>query len=189
VVTVEKKRIELRLLGDPLPDKLAPLVLTLATAMPKGERVDWLVEKACELGVSRLQPILTSRSVVDPGSGKLDRLRRGVIEACKQCGRNRLMEIKSPIAWGDLLSEGTEAIGLVAHPGGASFENWPENSEGTSVTLAIGPEGGFSEAEIDAAVVLGWTLVSLGATILRIETAGLAGICRLMAIAESAQVH
>ena len=69
--------------------------LTLATAVPKGERFDWLVEKATELGVDRLVPIVTERSVVDPRAAKLDRLRRVIVEASKQCGRNRLMDARS----------------------------------------------------------------------------------------------
>ena len=72
-------------------DHLPPCRLTLASAVSKGERFDWLVEKATELGVERLIPIVTDRSVVEPGVGKLSRLRRSIIEASKQCRRNRLV--------------------------------------------------------------------------------------------------
>src|SRR5205823_14535109 len=67
--------------------------LTLAVALPKGERQKWLIEKATELGVTRIVPLVTERGVAQPVESALDRLRRGVIEASKQCGRNRLMEI------------------------------------------------------------------------------------------------
>jgi 16S rRNA (uracil1498-N3)-methyltransferase len=70
--------------------------VTLAVALPKGERQKWLVEKATELGVTRLVPLVTERGVAQPVEAALDRLRRSVIEASKQCGRNRLLEIDSP---------------------------------------------------------------------------------------------
>ena len=80
--------------------------LILATAVPKGDRFDWLVEKATELGVTRLVPIRAERSSVDPRPAKLDRLRRLVVEACKQSGRSRLMEIAETVAWADWLGVG-----------------------------------------------------------------------------------
>src|SRR5690606_38633593 len=67
--------------------------ITLAVAPPKGDRFRWMVEKATELGVARLVPLLTTRTIVDPRESKLDKLRQTVIAACKQCGRSRLMEI------------------------------------------------------------------------------------------------
>src|SRR4051812_23439804 len=91
VAGVGRDRVELAVRGGPLPDRVAPCLLTLATAVPKADRFDWLVEKATELGVARLVPLRTERSVVDPRATKLDRLRRAIIEAAKQCGRNRLM--------------------------------------------------------------------------------------------------
>ena len=91
-----KDWVDLRVVGDPLPDRVAPCRVTLATAVPKGDRFDWLVEKATELGVDRVVPIVTERSVVDPRATKLDRLRRLIVEASKQCGRNRLMVLEQP---------------------------------------------------------------------------------------------
>jgi len=82
---------------DPAED-LARTV-TLATAVPKGERFDWLIEKATELGVTRVIPLVTARSVVNPGDSKLDRLRRTIVEASKQSGRTRLMELSDPQPW------------------------------------------------------------------------------------------
>src|SRR6478672_6735494 len=73
-----------------------PFSLSLAVALPKGDRQKWLVEKTTELGVTRLIPLITERGVAQPVEGAIQRLRRGVIEASKQCGRNRLMEIAEP---------------------------------------------------------------------------------------------
>ena len=76
----------------------------LATAVPKVDRFRWLVEKATELGVGRLIPLQTARSVVSPGALKLDKMRQAVIEACKQSGRNRLMEIEPVTSWREFVS-------------------------------------------------------------------------------------
>jgi 16S rRNA (uracil1498-N3)-methyltransferase len=184
VVTVGKDRVELEPIGPPLPDRTAPILLTLATAVPKGDRFDWLVEKATELGVARLVPIVTGRSVVDPRAGKLDRLRRAVIEACKQCGRNRLMEIGPAVRWADLVAPNGPGLRLIAHPDGLAFPAWPRPEPARTAWLAIGPEGGFTEDEVAQARSGGWVAVGLGASLLRVETAGIAGCARLLALGE-----
>lgn len=187
VVEVGKDRALLRPVGPPLPDREPAVDLTLATAVPKGERFDWLVEKATELGVTRLVPLLTERSTVDPRDAKIDRLRRTVVEASKQCGRNRLMVIDGPTPWADLLAgTGPDVVKLTAHPGRRKFAAWPGPRPGGAAVVAVGPEGGFTEPEVEAALAAGWVPVSLGATLLRIETAGLAASARLLALAESA---
>src|SRR5262249_15441748 len=99
VVVIRDDWVELSARGAPLPVRQPECALTLATAVPKGDRFDWLVEKATELGVERLIPMLSERSVVDPRSSKLTRLRRTVIEASKQCGRARLMVLEGPVPW------------------------------------------------------------------------------------------
>ena len=99
VLSRQKDKVYLRAVGTALPDRIAPVALTLATAVPKGDRFDWLIEKAVEIGVEVLVPILTERSAVDPRMAKLDRLRRAVIESSKQCGRNRLMRIEPTVPW------------------------------------------------------------------------------------------
>ena len=188
VVEVGKNRVELETEGDPLPDRAPACRLTLATAVPKGERFDWLVEKATELGVDRLVPIVTERSVVDPRGAKIDRLRRSIVEAAKQCGRNRLMDLERPSPWSPWLVEGVDpspsAPRLIAHPGGAPPTAWPRARQGGGATIAIGPEGGFTEAEVEAARASGWRVVSLGNPLLRIETAGLAGCAVILALCE-----
>jgi 16S rRNA (uracil1498-N3)-methyltransferase len=177
-------------LGDPRPGRSAPFPLTLAVALPKGERLDWLVEKATELGVARLVPLRTARSTVDPRPAKLDRLRRLAIEASKQCGRATLMDLAEPADWADLLSGKADAaahlppagagpLRLLAHPGGVARRDWPAVPASGAI-LAIGPEGGFTDAEAESAVGNGWTRIGLGAILLRIETAALAGAALLV---------
>lgn len=161
-------------------DRETPFELTLAVALPKGDRQQWLVEKAVELGVTRLLPLKTARGVAQPADNALARLRRGVIEASKQCGRNRLMEIAAPVAWQELVDAKLSGWRLLAHPGCASLSailgDWrsTEQHDGSACFIAVGPEGGFTDEEVDIAVAAGWRSVDLGPRILRIETAAIA---------------
>ena len=175
---------------EPISREL-PIQLTLAVALPKGDRQKWLVEKATELGVTRLIPLQTERGVAQPVDKALDRLRRSVIEASKQCGRNILMQIDSPLRWPDLAPREPEQnlLRLIAHPGGIPLSgikqmieqanspdpNTPATTSSNPLSLfaAIGPEGGFTDEEVTLADAHHWHKVSLGPTILRIETAAL----------------
>lgn len=184
VLAVGRDEVSLRAVGDPLPDRAPDVELTLATAVPKGDRFDWLVEKAAELGVARLIPLVAVRSTVDPRAGKLDRLRRTVVEACKQCGRNRLMLVEPVARWSEVMAAAGEHPRLVAHPGGAGAAGWPGVVPGGSAWVAVGPEGGFTDEEVQAAEARGWRRVGLGPTLLRVETAAVVACARLLALAE-----
>jgi 16S rRNA (uracil1498-N3)-methyltransferase len=150
---------------------------TLAVALPKGDRQRWLVEKAVELGVTRLVRLSTARSN-SSGTEPIARLTRYVIEASKQCGRNRLMEITNPQSWDEFVKEDTKADRFIAHPGGSRVGETIRRDD-HAATLAIGPEGGFTEDEVELARQHGWQQVGLGERILRIETAALALVARL----------
>jgi len=165
--------------------------LVLAVALPKADRHKWLVEKAVELGVARLVPLITHRSVVAAPTKMLHRLGRGVIEASKQCGRNRLMEIAPAQPWHEFV-EATRAVPhrWLAHPAGAAPEvAWraPVDLAGATagagaIVLAVGPEGGFTSEEVASATAAGWGAVDLGPRILRVETAAIA-LVALVALA------
>ena len=165
-------------LGEPLVTAPLPDVqLTLAVALPKGERQKWLIEKLTELGTSRLVPLVTERGVAEATAGARARLERGVIEACKQCGRSTLMKIAAPATLEELAVRHPAAVRLIAHPGGTSLGDQRRTSSGQAITeivAAVGPEGGFTEEEVAQAVAAGFELVSLGPDILRIETAAIA---------------
>jgi 16S rRNA (uracil1498-N3)-methyltransferase len=150
---------------------------TLAIALPKGDRQRWLIEKAVELGVSRVIPLTTARST-SAGTEPPAKLCRYVIEASKQCGRNRLLEIAKPQAWGDLAAQEMGGNKLLAHPGGAAVGE-VECRENVPILLAIGPEGGFTDDEVALARQHGWQVLGLGERILRIETAAVALLARL----------
>jgi 16S rRNA (uracil1498-N3)-methyltransferase len=161
--------------GEPLVEPAArgPR-LTLAVALPKGERQKWLVEKLTELGVDRLVPLVTERGVAEATPSAIERLERGVIEACKQCGRNRLMEIGQPVSLAAVVADKpAAAMGMLADPTGVplSLTDWQNTSE---VIALVGPEGGFTDGERAAAMAGGFHTVSLGAWVLRVETAAIA---------------
>ena len=173
-----RSEVELAIAGRQEIDREARIAVTLGVALPKGDRQKWLVEKVVELGVARLVPLETERGVAQPVENALERLRRGVVEACKQCGRNRLMEIAAPNAWEAFLKENeTAACRLLAHPRQGPGR-WPAPKE--NAALAVGPEGGFTDEEIARAVAGGWQIVDLGPRILRVETAALALAARVI---------
>jgi len=171
----------LRIVERRVADRELPFPLTVGIALPKGERQKWLVEKLTELGVTALVPLATEHGVAQPTDGSLDRLRRAGIEAAKQCGRNRLMQIAKPQAWdewtsqisiaGDLRSP--EYRRLIAHPGGTPLSQI-DLAAMLPTNLAIGPEGGLTDAEVVAAIDAGWQPVDLGSRMLRVETAAIA---------------
>ncbi len=159
-------------------DRERPVSLVLGVALPRGDRQKWLVEKLVELGVSRLVPLVTERGVAQPTDKALDRLRRMVIEASKQCGRNRLMEIDMPRTLEDFCQAHADySRKLIAHPGevagGLDKQELMLNPDEATVA-AVGPEGGFCDSELDVAGQHGWQRISLGPRILRVETAALA---------------
>lgn len=145
--------------------------LTLIVAGCKGARLDWMIEKCTELGVTRIILAEFERSVVRVSPGHTDRLLRTAIEACKQCGRNWLPELE---AGATLLDAAKPAISrlLVCEPGQPS-ESLPAAlaTGGSAVTAVIGPEGGLTAAELDSLDQLGGLRVRLAEHVLRIETA------------------
>jgi 16S rRNA (uracil1498-N3)-methyltransferase len=156
--------------------------VVLGVALPKRERQRWLVEKAVELGCHTLAPLTTARSVSPARDSALNKLRRGVIEASKQCGRNRLMLIESTTGIGEFLRTAPEnALRLLAHPAEAVTlaEAVGEVASMASVYIAIGPEGGFTDEEVALAKDARWQTVDLGSRILRTETAAVATLATL----------
>jgi 16S rRNA (uracil1498-N3)-methyltransferase len=173
VLRVKKHEVELEIVERRNLSRELPFELTLAVALPKGERQKWLVEKLTELGVTRLVPLVTERGVAQPVAAALERLKRGVIEASKQCGRNRLMEIADPRSIGQLVTDSpVGAQCLLADPAGAPLER-ATMAPGGCVIAAVGPEGGFAPSEMQTAREAGWEIVSLGPRILRVETAAI----------------
>lgn len=178
VVSVGKRDVTLRLTSPIVREVKPEFEITLAVAPPKGDRFRWLIEKATELGVDRFIPLRTSRTVVDPGAGRLDKLRQVVLEACKQCRRNRLMVIDEMISLPELIQashRGTELtlFGDVRGPR-VSAELSARRSADQSLFAVIGPEGGFTPEEVSELVAAGAFPASIGPYVLRVETAAIA---------------
>jgi 16S rRNA (uracil1498-N3)-methyltransferase len=181
IIRVGKRDAELQIVARHEINRELPRELTLAVALPKGERQKWLVEKLTELGVTRLVPLITERGVAEATPAAIERLRRGVIEASKQCGRNRLMEISAPVAAGTLFAGSNHpAMRYIADPSGSHLV--PAGNDQAPVLAAIGPEGGFSPQELAAARSAGWQCISLGPRILRVETAAIAFAATISAL-------
>lgn len=180
VIEVSKRAVTLDVLGVESPPRELPFRLEVAAPLPKGDRAQFLIEKLTELGVTRFVPLLTRRSVVQPRESTQEKLARWVIEASKQCGRNVLMEIGVPADWGEYCRRGDlPKMRLVAHPGGEDAKS--DKGEEREVAVAVGPEGGFTEEEIEMARSAGWRVIGLGPRVLRVETAALvlvAGLSR-----------
>jgi len=114
---LRRSSVEVFVRSHQVVDRESPRKLVVGVALPKGDRQRWLIEKLVELGVAECVPLETSRGVAQPEGGTLEKLRRAVIEASKQCGRNRLMAISAPRAWRDfVVSAPVDAIRRAAHP-------------------------------------------------------------------------
>jgi 16S rRNA (uracil1498-N3)-methyltransferase len=176
--SIGRDRVDL-ILGEPfVQTETSGRSLTLAVALPKGDRQKWMVEKLTELGVARLVPLVTSRGVAEATPAAIERLKRSVIEACKQCGRSTLLEIAEPRPLAACVAEKPPGSpGLVADPGGIPVADAVYSAsakQGADMIALVGPEGGFTDEEFAAAVEAGFTAVSLGRHVLRIETAAIA---------------
>lgn len=166
-------------------ERESPLGLTLAQGVSRGERMDLVVQKATELGVSRLVPVLTERSVVrltaQQSDRKVNHWRAIAVAACEQCGRNRLPAVAAPLALRDFLKADAGASSdtrlLLSPVGTAALNDVPRPTGG--VTVLIGPEGGLTDEEEHAAVTSGFTALRLGPRVLRTETAAIAALALL----------
>jgi 16S rRNA (uracil1498-N3)-methyltransferase len=182
VLSVEKRTVALAVLAPAVVDRELPFSLVVASALPKGDRADFLIEKLTELGVTRFVPLVTARAVVQPKASVVEKFARAVIEASKQCGRNRLMAIDPPQTWSAFVGRtDLPAARVVLHTG----SELPKARVSGGCVLAVGPEGGFAPEEIARAMESGWLAASLGPRGLRVETAAVAAAA-MLALGESA---
>ncbi len=170
---VERRSAWVRIDGFFDRDCESPLRVTLVQAVAKGERMDYALQKAVELGVYRIVPVLSARSAVNLDAGRWDKRLahwRGVVAgACEQCGRNILPEVAAVQPLSDALGDAVPGL-VLAPEAGAHIKALPAPAGPLSVL--IGPEGGLTEGEIALARAAGLTAVSLGPRVLRTETAG-----------------
>jgi 16S rRNA (uracil1498-N3)-methyltransferase len=166
-------------LGAELPRAAgAECTLVLAQGIPKGQKMDYVVEKASELGVASLIPLVTERTIADASPAKLERWRRLARAAAAQSGRARPAEIEAPLDWAEFCAQFSRFDRVIVpweHAARVPLrERLASIVEGArSIAIAIGPEGGFAQREAELAASAGAALVSFGARVLRTETAGL----------------
>jgi 16S rRNA (uracil1498-N3)-methyltransferase len=160
------------------------LHIVLAQALSGSEKMDWIIQKSTELGVTEIQPLATERSVAklpaERTSKRLEHWQQVAISACEQCGRNVLPMIYAPLDIMEWLqqSKTTPDAKYILLPGGAASLHDQPKPHGKAVLL-IGAEGGFSQAESSAALHCGYIPIRLGARVMRTETAAIAGIAVL----------
>jgi 16S rRNA (uracil1498-N3)-methyltransferase len=174
--------VELEVTERLTPDRELSCELEVAAPLPKGDRAQFLIEKLTELGVTRFVPLTTARSVVHPREAKMEKLQRYVIEASKQCGRNVLMDVCSLVDWAAYCRRSDlPQRRCFGHRGATgSIADLSMKREDRRIAWAVGPEGGFSEDEVKAALTAGWLPVDLGPRVLRIETAALVGAAAII---------
>jgi 16S rRNA (uracil1498-N3)-methyltransferase len=167
IESIEKKQTILQIIEEVLPKSPeSDLNLCLGVAILKGEKFDLIVQKAVELGVEKIVPILTKRC--DAKSVRLDRLERIILEATKQCGRAKLLQIAETQEFNKFIetSEGTKL--LFSERFGESFSTIKPSKK---IVALIGSEGGWEDSEIESAKQKGFQIITLGGRILRAETA------------------
>lgn len=162
-------------------ERESPLSVTLAQGISRGERMDLVIQKATELGVRHIVPLLSERSVVRLDAKQADAKRRHwraiAVAACEQCGRNRVPEVAPPADFDAFIASSSTApvsARIVLSPQGGIRVH--DLKAAPDMVMLIGPEGGLSDAELEAAVRSGFAGVRLGPRILRTETAAIAAL-------------
>jgi len=179
VQQIHKKEVRARILKKITHSAESPLSITLAQGIPKGDKMDFIIQKTTELGVCKIIPLVTERSQVRH-THKIERWRKIAISASQQSGRDRVPEISEPISFTEFLGmDDRSSLRLIfsEERGGESLKTVLNNiRHARDITLLIGPEGGFSQKEVKIAISRGYIKIYLGPRIMRTETAPIAVI-------------
>ena len=172
LIDVGKKAVRVELREQLAGQAESPLRIHLGQGLSRGERMDWAIQKATELGVSEITPIVSERCEVrlkdERADKRLAHWRQVAISACEQCGRSVLPVIHAPITLAEWQAHVQAELKLVLHPVAAPLES---HARPHSLAFLIGPEGGLSEAEVAQAKAAGFHAARLGPRVLRTETA------------------
>jgi 16S rRNA (uracil1498-N3)-methyltransferase len=189
ITQIAKRQVMVSLLAFDAVERESPRAITLVQALATGDKMDWIIQKATELGVAAIQPISTERATAKLTAERVEKRhahwRAAAIAACEQCGRNRvpvIHPIQTLDAWLNacLKLPGAD-LRLMLHP--FATASLLTHAETKPVAILIGPEGGFSDDELARAERAGVTAVRFGPRTLRTETAGLAAIAALQTVA------
>jgi 16S rRNA (uracil1498-N3)-methyltransferase len=185
LLAIGKRSAQVRVGTRIAVDRESPLRLSLAQAVSKGDRMDYTLQKAVELGISEIQPLLSERTVVkldaERWEKKLEHWRGVIVSACEQSGRTRLPALHPVLRLDSWLAQppAHELRLTLAPTAQSALRDLPKAA---SACLLVGPEGGLSDAEITLAQRSGWTAVKLGPRVLRTETAGVAAMSAMQAL-------
>lgn len=181
--TVTDRQVTVRISAS-RPSQAEPtLAVTLYQGLPKGDKMDWIIQKAVELGVTAVVPVATRRSVArleGKADKKQERWQRIAAEAAGQCGRGMLPSVERPLSWSQALSRLSGEPALVFYEGGGRPLRELVTPSTRRLSVFVGPEDGFDPEEIDAIRRQGGGVATLGPRILRCETAPLAALTLLM---------
>jgi 16S rRNA (uracil1498-N3)-methyltransferase len=184
-VSISRSEVQVKITSWKNVERESPLDVTLAQGISSGEKMDYTVQKAVELGVAAVRPLLCEKSVVrldgKRAAARVAHWRRVAIAACEQCGRNRIPAILEPVTVGEFDAGAKSLHLLLAIQGGKKIRD-VEIRPDQSIVLAAGPEAGFSAAETKALLQDGFAPVTLGPRVLRTDTAALAALAALNAL-------
>ena len=179
IVSINKKELRVQILGFRDIDCESPLAITLVQGISKGQKMDFTLQKAVELGVSKIVPIRNQRSNVklqaNRKESRMQHWQQIIISACEQCGRNSLPELLKPLTVDEWLEQDNNPRKLILLPEGDGDLSVLSKSR-DSISLMIGSEGGFNQLEIDQAMNCGYQAMAIGPRILRTETAALVAL-------------
>jgi 16S rRNA (uracil1498-N3)-methyltransferase len=187
LTVIEKKRVSAEVKTFSPREVELPYAITLAQALPETSKMDWIIEKAVELGATAIQPLAAQRCVVrlsdERAARKLAHWHGIIVAASEQCGRNRLPHLAQIADFNGWIGQHDLHHRILLTPHAEqSLSDWARHHPPQAVALLVGPEGGFTEGEESAARAHGALALSMGPRVLRTETAGLAGITTLNAV-------
>ncbi len=184
IASLRKKALLADVLQHRPVEREAPLRMVLLQGVSSGERMDFTIRKAVELGVAAIHPVLAAASVARPkgerAAARIEHWQRIAISACEQCGRNRIPEVHALVPVQDIPK--TQSLKILLSPGAELRLSQIAGKVADAVTLAAGPEAGFNAAEEASFADAGFVPVSLGPRVLRTETAALAALAALNAL-------
>jgi 16S rRNA (uracil1498-N3)-methyltransferase len=187
IASVARLRVTLDVVAHRALERESPLAVALVQGVSAGEKMDFTVQKATELGVAALQPVIGARSTGRLAGERAMQKRlhwqRVAIAACEQCGRNRVPQVRAPVALEEYCRSAAPASGLLLSPEAQLGLREAAARLGGQATLAAGPEAGFTATEEALLARCGFVPVRLGPRVLRTETAALAALAALNALA------
>ncbi len=198
VAAIEKRRLQVKIESNRSVERETAVDVHVWSALPRGDRQRFLIEKLVEVGAHTFRPLVTQHSVVRPGDRQQAKFEKWVIEATQQCGRGHLMAIEPAIRFGEAVEQTVPGLRLMGDPGGKPLRDLlgpgvlTQRPQGAAASLddtvsdrpmavvLIGPEGGWSDGERELAQRAGWQLASWGHTTMRIETAAMVAAALLV---------